>query len=114
MWIDFGAHTNTQLHKVTSKVNTKPFTPPSLEAQNLMTSQAFLKVRGVTSVIFISIKRRKQYGGRKFITNLKDSSRLVGSFTGSILLLRTCYSPWRRSFEDSMSQWNQCFHGLSL
>ena len=51
-------------------------------------------------------------GGRKFILNFYMKP-VAGSFTG-ILLLRTCYSPWRRSFEDSMSQWNQCFHGLSL
>ena len=41
-------------------------------------------------------------GGRKFIINFYMTP-VAGSFTG-ILLLRTCYSPWRRSFEDSMSQ----------
>ena len=51
-------------------------------------------------------------GGRKFIINFYMTP-VAGSFTG-ILLLRTCYSSWRRSFEDSMSRWNQCFHGLSL
>ena len=42
-------------------------------------------------------------GGRKFIINFYMTAVFI-----------TCYSPWRRSFEDSMSRWNQCFHGLSL
>ena len=69
-----------------------------------------------TRLIYLRLKSTDFWatydGGRKFIIMFFRTA-VAGSFT-SILLLRTCYSPWRRSFEDSMSQWNHCFPGLSL